>query len=429
MLDSATYLMHREAIEGGVFYQNLLASRDWCMTYFPISKGSATYWQDPHISFPVVSDVINRLASLIHSGMQITCNTPAAQGYLDAVMQRNDWEEFSRELVVSSLGWGNHLVVLRVGYGGIRFETWSGEYVFRDMDFGLETIGYMYALTKDGLMQPVVSEPKGKELESIRTVRIDEYLFGGFEHNFGFTPAVLFRAVDKDRENRYGKAYHLRARDQIVQYNQTYSQCAKSMLILQNVWKTNKDWVDDTNPIRLDADTMNYLGEKGTLEQTVRNLDLQWEFSALDKLKAHISASFQVPDFMTGLAGVGKVESGVALSIVSAPLMELVERIKCDYEKKIKELLAKATIAEAAFHGVRLANPELEVEFNDNILPIDKQVEIGNLISAIGSGVITAAEARYVMLSLLGLDNIPAINIDMALPQKMPETPQPMVQS
>jgi hypothetical protein len=207
-------------------------------------------------------------------------------------------------------------------------------------------------------------------------------------HGLPFAPFVFIRSVDKDEANRYGNPFHLRARDLLVEYNRTASQALKAIQILQNVWLTDKEIDNPNAPLRLDPDTINHVGAGGRLEQAVRQLNLEPEFQMMSRLKQHIASRLQVPDFMTGLSDVGKVESGVALAIVSGPLQELVGRIRYEYAERVRELAAKMLTVEYLSRGMRPPSFEIAVTLSENVLPIDARIEVQTLIDANSAGMI-----------------------------------------
>lgn len=411
-MDDQTYLTHRFAIEGNIFYRNNLADPVNVETYFPRSPGQLNYDRDPHLSLPVTSEIIDRLATLVHGGMKIETSSAQLDAVMTEIMDASDWPEFSRTLVTQPLARGNHLVILRAVGNQIYFEQWQGEYVMRSIMPGYEMLGYQYIMEPDGTQRAVTQPPNDDEKRRLRMVWIDDNFF--FEsignsftitpHNFGFTPAVLFRSVDKDDEDRYGRGFYLRFRDPLVKYNQTFSQCLKSSIILQNIWKAKKAMEDPLKPIRLNPDAIVYVGDEGDIEQAARQLDLSPEYELLDRMKSHIASAADVPDFMTGLQDVGKVESGVALNIVSGPLKELCTRIRGEYRPKITQLLTKSIRATFALRGQSQPQFELNVTMNENVIPVDKEKELANIGLMIDKGVITAQEARPNVLQLLNME-------------------------
>lgn len=406
MLDEQTYKMHEDALEGRVFYENKLAEPENVEKYFPRIEGQdmKLYKQAPKISFPITADVINRIIALIHSDMKIECDSVPVDTVLQERLDKLEWETLSRKFLAQSMSEGNFLEVPRFGNKGIYYQNWGGEYFYRDVIADTDKIGYVYVLNKDGTMSPLTCAP-AKDA-NIRSTQITETTWDGVEHGLDFNPATYFRCVDVDKDNRYGKGYYLRGKGQILEYNQVFSQASKAVKILQNVWKTSLDRENPSATISLIPDKLNHVGKEGVLEQVIRELSIQPETEILDRVKAHIAASFQVPDFMTGLRDVGKIESGVALAIVSAPLQEIVARIKFEYKPKVIEFLTKDIKLTYAFHGKRAPNFALSVEFGGSVIPMDIQAELKNIYDAVDRGIITAEEGRIVALPLLKLQSL-----------------------
>ena len=71
-LDEQTYFMHRQSVEGEIFYKNKLTEPENVKTYFPVGVDEETYEQSPKISFPVTSDILNRIKNHLHNGLEIT---------------------------------------------------------------------------------------------------------------------------------------------------------------------------------------------------------------------------------------------------------------------------------------------------------------------------------------------------------------------
>lgn len=413
MHDERTYQMHRVAQEGEVFYENALTRPEWVRTFFPKTTGQteAQYLESPKIAFPITGDVVNRIASLLHTGMEVDVDSPAVQLIYDEMLLRNGGSEVYRDLLVKSLATGNCLAVINTGYEGVTFQTWPGKFVFRDVEGGIEYIGYMYKLDKQGRACPITAAPTASEIADGKIVAV---MFGPTyterggmfaEHYYGFSPAVLFRSIDKDEDGRYGEPFHLRYRDSNIEYNHVASQVSKSIKVLQNVWKTNQSTPDPDQPLRLNPDTVNYLGPDGMLEQATRELSLAPEFEFMSRLKNHISASAQVPDFMTGLSDVGKVESGLALQIVSGPLTELMGRLRESFKHSLKQLLERAIDVEYRLRG-QLAPPfELNISMSESVLPADKERELDMLIRARDAGFITSEQAAPMVLNLFGIED------------------------
>ena len=138
----------------------------------------------------------------------------------------------------------------------------------------------------------------------------------------------------------------------------------------------------------------------------IRNLDIEPELTILDRLRNHIAVSAEVPEFFTGLKSVGKIESGVALSIVSAPLTELINNVRETFKTFVNEMLTKAIRAEFALQRLHPPDFELQITMNESVIPIDREKEIANIEKAINLGMISIEEAKPRMLQLLNMEDV-----------------------
>jgi len=402
-MNSKIYTMRKNALEGTVFYYNKLADVEYQKIYFPPTSNQPNYWNAPKIAVPITSTFVNRLASTLHNGMQVVFTNPQLQNIWDSLANDLEWGEVSRSLLIDSLIGGNVLATILENENKMPvLELWKGEYIF---SLGEDNYGYEYIL-KDGssLMIPVISEPKLKPNEKLIRTLINDVQFGNTIHNLGFTPAVMFKSVDKDEDGMYGVPYYMRYRDLNIEYNHVMSQISKSIKIMQNVWVVKTSIISEDTPLRLDPDTINYVGQDGDLSQAVRNLNIDPEHTYASELLRLIHNAAQIPDFMSGLSGVGKVESGVALQIVSTPIIELTTRIRQSYKEDITELVGKLMSCLYLFNGTTPPELEFDVKLNENIIPIDKQQEIDNVIKLVGAGIITAEQAQQITLPLFGLE-------------------------
>lgn len=394
-MDSQTYTMRKHAVEGRVFYENRLTDPEWVRTYFPPTEMETNYARRPKISVPITGEVIDRLASLVYGGMSIEFENQKDEALWEEIAERNNFRDRSRLMLVNPLARGTEVTVLHAIAGGVFWQNWGGEFAYFMASPFYEAAGYEYIENDEGI-KPVVSPfkkaPKGYTalvIDGTFYVSTQGETVKATQHNLPFAPFVFCRAVDVDAQGRYAWPYHTRARDLLIEYNHIFSQSSKAIKILQNVWKTNKTIDNPNQPLRLDPDTINFVGETGTLEQVQRALTLEPEFGYLSRLKQHISSRFQVPDFMTGLSDVGKVESGIALGIVSGPLIELVERIRPSFRQKVRELVYKSLMIEQMSRGRAAREPEFTVNLNDTVLPMDVKNEIETLIRAKESGLIS----------------------------------------
>lgn len=414
-MDNSTYTARKLGAEGAVFYENRLTAPEHVRTYFPQTQGEETdsYARRPKISFPVIGEVVDRIASLSYDGMQITTGVDQIDSVWAEVAERNEWNELGRRMLTMSLSRGSFLVVIR-DMGGCYVDTWTAEYCHFMRTPFYEVCGYEYERCVDESIKPVTSKPS-RQRKGITTVSIDNQFFIEqientatvvTAHELPFAPFVLMRSVDKDDSNRYGLPFHLRARELLVQYNLTASQALKAIQILQNVWVTDKEADNPNTPLRLDPDTINHVGGGGRLEQAVRQLNLDPEYGMMSRLKQHISSRLQVPDFMTGLSDVGKVESGVALAIVSGPLQELVGRIRYEYTERVRELAAKMLTVEYLSRGMRPPNFELSITLSENVLPIDARSDVQALIDANAAGLIAPQYLESLLARVAALLNL-----------------------
>ena len=408
-LDEKTWQAHRLAIEGKVFYYNELAEPKWVEKYFPRTEGNPNYAGDPHLSFPVSSDVLNRLASLVFKDMVLTVDPPSLQVWLDMPIARNGGTSIARDIIVKALYGGTYLVTLVGTEIGVVYDTWTGEWtIIEDGALGgRPMIGYQYKVV-NGKRVPILGNPEKDP--SVFTVWLTDTTRGAAEnvHNFGFVPGVMFYNIDIEDETPYPNPYHIRYRDPLIEYDRLYSKVLKDVRILEAVWTTNKEREDPNNLLRMNPDTINYLGENGELKQAMTNYDITAKQFLLNSLKNHIATSAQVPDFMTGLQGVGKVESGVARSIVNAPLTEVTNRIRNDFKPPLLELFSKTLAAEYAIHNNGNKPPQfkIDIEFSKNIIPVDKKEELDLIDLALRMGTITTEEAAPKVRGLLDIEEI-----------------------
>lgn len=413
MSSSQTYLMHRQSIEGGVFYHNLLASPEYVRTYFPPTAKQVNYSDAPKIAIPFTSTFINRITSLLHSNLSVAFSDQRVQNEWNIIEKNLNWLETVHWLATNMLVGGNAGAIIRPNYSlqSPQIETWKAEYL---VDDGWAQ-GYQYIIS-GGEMHPILSEPKLKKEESLITTVFDDNLvfitgYGEpyiYEHNLGFNPVTIFKSIDMDEDGVWGRPYHYRFRDLNIEYNHIVSQVSKSIKILQNVWKTNGETPNLDNPLRFDPDTINYTGKDGILEQVVRELNVDPEFTYLQSLSKLIHNASQIPDFMSGLAGVGKIESGVALQIASTPLIELMSRIRTSFKESLEELVTK--VIKYHFATFKTVNQPsdftVDIQLNDTFLPVDKEKEVETIIKLVQNNILTPEEGKKLLTPLLGLINL-----------------------
>lgn len=403
MTDSKTFLMRRNALEGFVFYYNKLADGDYKYKYFPKTKNQPNYDNAPKIAVPITSIFINKIANLLHAGMTIEFSNAAQQAVWDAYAAENNWNEFSRNVLVKTLICGNVLTTLtqdKVNNIPI-LNTWDGQFVFEDET----SIGYEYVLnTRTNMSYPYIShKDRFNNDEKLITVPINEIMYGDEIHMLGFTPAVLFKAIDRDEDDVYGVPYYMRFRDLNIEYNHIISQISKAIKILQNVIVTNTDPTPDEPELRIDPDTVLRTGRDGKVEQLIRNLNTEPEHTYAKELLDLIHNAAQIPSFLSGLGGspVTNLESGVALEILSSPVKELMSRLRLNYKDSLNELVEKIMFLLYAFNGVTPPTLDFQITLNQNVVPTDKTRELDNLIKLVNAGILTPEAVRNVAEDLI----------------------------
>jgi len=427
-LDKQTLKMHADALEGAIFADNLLNKGEHARKYFPpiIGQDMSLWKQSPKVAFPLVGDVIRRMTSLLHQGLEIKVvqGSKAHEEALEEVLVDIKWDVIGRQLFEFCQGGGNYLAIIRTGWESISLDLWKGEWIINDSWMNYPVLGYAYVQdrTDPSLMHPVVKKLNEEELKRLVQVWVDDMFFvyekGGIiqdvhEHNMGFCPAELFMGIDKLEGGRYGKPMYKRAGengDLIVEYNQTYSQVAKAVKIFQNVWATDKDVENPDYPLSIIPDYLNFLGKDGKLWQLVRELKIEPEVILMDKLQNHLSTNFQIPEFFTGLnSSVGKFPSGVAMMLQAQPLTELMTRARGDFKTSAISLLTKCVAVKIMMKGGSPGNFQLGMKMDETVVPVDVELEIKNLVTAKKEGLIAdeympAAQARTAQLLKLTTD-------------------------
>lgn len=396
-MDKATYAMRVKALEGELFYNNRLAESSYMREYFPPTEGEQNYARRPKIAFPITGSVVDRLSALCYSGLEVTLASDSLQAVWEEIAERNNFREQARNMLVVPLSRACQVTVLHALPNGVKWQNWPGEFAWYLNNNFYTAAGYEMVVDEQGNAKAVItSPPNNKKPKGYRALVVDENVFIETEgeeaavtpHRLPFAPFVFARGVDLDADGRYASPFHLRFRDLNIEYNLTMSQVAKAIRILQNVWVTTKELDNPNFPLRLDPDTINHVGKDGKLEQAVRELNIQPELDYASRLKKQISERAQVPDFMTGLDDVGKVESGVAMSIVSGPLIELTDRIRPVFKANITDLVQKSVAMELMLRGQGAQEVEVEVRVQESVLPADVKTEVETLLNAKREGLI-----------------------------------------
>jgi hypothetical protein len=396
------YLAHQDGFEGYVFYNNKLATPLFIKKYFPKTDGESEsqYNRRPKISVPITTSIIDRIVNILNSHTVISVDNTEAQDKMDYLYLKLDLQEFIRDMLVNMLSTGNNLSVIRKGLDTPEIENWDGTYVNFDLiNYGINGYEYTY---KDGVIVPVLNSDVKED--EIRRVFIDDYLFGDIVHNLGFNPSVAIKSIDKYTSGKYGKPYPLRFGDLAVEFNHIISQMSKSIKILQNIWTSNLSVDNPEMPIRLDPDTVVFLGPNGILQQAARELDLSEEVRLLEILEHHISKSSQVPAELVGLRDAGKLPSGIALQILLQPLVELMDRLRPLFHKKVVELSEKLIKMQYLIEGKPFPkNLNVTVKSDESIFPTDRKERIDEVVLLKREGLIDDITAKLLLEPVLGV--------------------------
>lgn len=400
---SDKFIAREDANEGRIFYDNKLNTDENVSTYFPQTNGESylQYGQRPKISMPIAGSIVDRVVNIMHTNMQLTASDVLSQTLLDEMVEALNLDEFIREMVVNAIIGGNNLTVIRAGWDYPKPENWDGTFVNFDY-IGSGMVGYDYTID-NGIIVPVYSDDVDEK--DVISVFIDEWQWDEMIHGYGFTPAVVTRFVDMYSDGNYGKSYINRYKELVIEYNQTVSQMMRAIKIFQNVWNSNLSMENPENPISLTPDKINFLGPEGTLEQAAKNLNLNEEVRMLEILEHHIAKASQVPAELAGLRGVGKLPSGVALTILLQPLTELVSRLRPIYNLKIEELAEKLIKAKYLMMGKQPPQDlSVAVTSNETLFPQDRTARIDEIVLLKEKGLINDATAKLLIEPLIGIN-------------------------
>lgn len=394
------YIARKEAYESLIFYNNKINDDQYINKYFPPNEGESVnqYIRRPKIAVPITSSIIDRIVNILNSFLVISVDNQDAQYIFDELSVSLELNEFFRDALVNMLVTGNNLSVLRVEDNRPALENWDGTYVLLDyLDKGI--VGYEYTLS-DGIMVPVLDDTVKED--EIRTVLIDNMLFDGIPHNLDFTPAVLLRSVDKYNSKIYGKPFPMRFNKLVIEYNHIISQMSKNIKILQNVWKTNLSTDNPEQPIRINPDTINFLGPDGTLEQVARELNLNEEIRLLEILEHHIAKASQVPAEIAGLRDAGKLPSGIALKIVLQPLVELIQRLRPIYYKFLGEISEKLIRLQYRLDNkIPPSKLKVTIKTQEQLFPDDRKNQIDEIVLLRREGLIDDITAKLLIEPVL----------------------------
>jgi hypothetical protein len=389
-----------DGVEGRIFYQNLLTHQLYIKKYFPPVPGESAiqYSRRPKISIPLAASIIDRIINILNFNTVISVEDKTSQVLLDEMLKPLEYPEFIRNCMVNTLVTGANLTLIRSGDIYPILENWDAPY----LNLESSLLSYEYTI-RDSNIVPILSDDIA-EKDRVR-VYIDDKIFGDVEHNLNFKPYVLTKNIDRYDSTVYGKSHVMRYKDLIVEFNHITSQISKAIKILQNVWNTNLSAENPEQPLRLNPDSINFLGPDGKLEQAVRNLNLEEERRYLEILEHQISKSSQVPAELIGLRDAGKLPSGVALQILLQPLNELITRLRPLFKAMVEELTEKVIRMKYAI-DLKKAPEKLviDVQVNENIFPEDRKEKIEEIILLKDKGIIDDLQAKLLIEPYLGID-------------------------
>ena len=390
----ATLLMRRDSLESHVFYENIPNQEPYVKKYYPPTPLQSDYAIAPKVSASILAGYVNRINSLVYDKLVIDCGNETLNTFIKDVIDDNGGSELYTNIITNMLVGGNYMITISNNDNYIKYTDWSAEFI----GYTAPQDYYVEYLTKDGVAIPVTNPKITIDKKTMPVLYpVNSMEIGGQPHTLGFTPAIFVKNIDKYNDRVYGKPYVFRFLKALLEYNLTLSQMARAIRIFQNVWITNKE-VDDLNkPLRIQPDVINFLGEKGTLEQAQRNLVLNEEREYCSILRQEIAQSSQIPTFLAGMDNVTKLESGIALQIALQPLEELMGKVREVFIRNVTELV----------------NKTLKIQFNTQqdfpvqVMLTKPQLDANEKIALIqalkADGTLTAEEARALILPYMGL--------------------------
>ena len=397
------YISRSDGLTGKILYDNSLNSGENEKTYFPqkLNESQTEYKNRPKISVPISSAIVNRIVNILTFNTVITASDEVTQDIVDTQLKDLHLFEFLRDILVNTISTGGNLSVIRVlPDSKLELENFDNRWIWQS-ETGNGLRGYEFTTNK-GVMSPVYSAEVKKE--DITRVIIDSIAFGDTLHSIGFNPSVLTTNIDKYEQRIYGKSFIMRWYLLALEYNSIISQVSKSIKILQNIWITNITSPNPDSPLRLDPDRINFLGIDGTLEQSIKNLDLTEERNYLEILEHQISRAAQTPGELTGLRAIGKIPSGIALALMLQPLTELLGRYRSLFESTIEELVSKTVKMEYMLRGKVAPEFELEIETNEAIFPEDRERQLKEIVELHKSGLLPKEQAQQLLSPILDID-------------------------
>lgn len=392
-----TLKMRQDSLESSIFYDNCPNKSPHVTKYYPPTPLQSDYAIAPKVAAPILPAYINRINSLVYDKLVIDCGNEEYNNFIAETIEFNGGSELYSNLITNMLVGGNYLITISTDSlyeNVVKYTDWGAEYV----GYKAPEDYYVEYLMSNGVSYPV-TEPKTTHDKNTQPflLPINSVEVAGTANTLGFTPAVFIKNIDKYQDRVYGRPYVYRFLQSLLEYNLTLSQMARAIRIFQNVWITNKE-VDDINkPLRIQPDYINFLGEKGTLEQAQRNLNLTEEREYCKIKREEIASAAQIPTFMAGVDSVTKLESGIALQIALQPLEELMGKIREVFVRSLTELVEKSLKIKYGTTKV------FEVSIMLTKPQLDAQEKISLIQSLKADGTLTAEEARNLILPYLGL--------------------------
>jgi len=396
-MDLSIFQQRMEAIEARIFYDAQESSANYQKKYFPMFDGekSTEYSRRPKLAVPISSAICNRVIDVLSSGIKLTSDEPTTLDTLQYVEENWALHDQIRQTITNTIVGGMDLSI--VHYGGF-VQHWEAEYA---VNYGGGLVGYTF-FVEDGQLKPVLKADQKNQV----TVLIDEYLWGEMPHFLGFNPASITLNIDKYRSGNEGRSFIQRWLPMAIEFDQVFSSVSQQLKVLKNIWATNRDFVnEELDPISLTPGRIVSLGPDGKLEQIVRNLNLTEEREHLLALERHIARASNVPGEFSGLSDIGKLPSGVALSILLKPLQELLERFAITFQASAKNLARRLVMMKNVMNNNLPGDPQITATITPQIFSKSREAEVNEIITLKKEGIITPEEARTLILPFLDLPN------------------------
>ena len=398
---STLHTMRQDAIEGEVFYDNLENKEPYTQKYYPPYDGESQsdYDRRPKIAVSITTSTVDRIIGSLLGNMIVTSEDPSTRDVLDMLGEDLDFTEIIRDVVKNTIVGGNNLTIVHPGETVPFIKNWDAPFVYVD-DNGLK--GFEYEL-KDGVMLPVLKNTSNKKDDIVLTI-INELVYGDEFHNLGFDPSYLTINIDRYKNGIVGKTFTKRFIELANEYNQVFSGNSLDIKIFKNLWTINKTFDDPVNKVTLTPGKICFIGEDGELQQAIKNLDLSEENEHLNTLEHHISRASQVPGEFTGLRDAGKLPSGVALTILMQPFVELLGRFEGVFTRSSESIITKIVQMNNRMQGRPAGDPQVSVVLDIDVVPKNVDEKIDQIILLKKEGLITEEEARIMTAPLIGLE-------------------------